>query len=303
MGKVRTAPIKTVTIPRLELSAAVVASRLDKTLRKEIDIPVDESVFCTDSTCHACVISYIPNNDKRFHTFVANRIATIHDATSPSQWRYVDSERSPADDASRGLTVDSVISKNRWINVPDFLWEPESRWPVQSWSRLKKFVTWILLYREKLKRSSKRCREGLALVQDSPEDRTHNPLSVDEINRAEKEIFKFVQRQSFEEELSRLKEQEGVNRCNDLNSAKERKPQIKKSSAIYKLDPMKIGGLLFVGGRLRQAPIPYPAKHQIICFYSAQDHHYHLAYPFHRLHCVCIQDLYDSYLIILVEFL
>ena len=184
MGKTRTAPLKTVTIPRLELSAAVVASRLDKTLRKEIDIPVDESVFWTDSTC---VISYIQNNDKRFHTFVANRIAIIHDATSPSQWRYVSSEGNPADDASRGLSVGSVISKNRWINGPDFLWEPESRWPVQpvaqmqdddpeikresqalfsltnagtncinqlleyfsSWSRLKKFVAWILRYREK----------------------------------------------------------------------------------------------------------------------------------------------------------
>ena len=73
-----------------------------------------------------------------------------------------------------------------------------------------------------------------------------------------------MQRQSFEEELSRLEEQEGVNGSNDLKSAKERKPQIKKSSAIYKLDPMKVGGLLFVGGRLRQAPIPYLAKHQII---------------------------------------
>ena len=79
MGKARTALLKTVTIPRLlELSAAVVASRLDKTLRKEIDIPVHESVFWTDSTC---VISYIQNNDKGFHTFVANRIAIIHDAT------------------------------------------------------------------------------------------------------------------------------------------------------------------------------------------------------------------------------
>ncbi|XP_068741760.1 uncharacterized protein [Montipora capricornis] len=110
MGKARTAPLKTVTIPRLELSAGVVASRLDKILRKEIDLPVGESVFWTDSTC---VISYIQNNDKRFHTFVANRIAIIHDASSPSQWRYVNSEGNPADDASRGLTVDSVISKNR----------------------------------------------------------------------------------------------------------------------------------------------------------------------------------------------
>ena len=299
MGKARTAPLKTVTIPRLELSAAVVASRLDKILRKEIDIPVDESVFWTDSTC---VISYIQNNDKRFHTFVANRIAIIHDASSPSQWRYVSSEGNPADDASRGLTVDSIISKNRWINGPDFLWKPESRWPVQptaqmqdndpeikresqalfsltnagtncvnqlleyfsSWYRLKKFVAWILRYREKLKQSSKRRREGLALVQDSPEDRTYDPLSVDEIDRAEKEILKFVQRQSFEEELSRLEEQEEVIGSNDLKSAKERKPLIKKTSAIYKLDPMKVGGLLYVGGRLRQASIPYPAKHQII---------------------------------------
>ena len=299
MGKARTAPLKTVTTPRLELSAAVVASRLDKTLRKEIDIPVDESVFWTDSTC---VISYIQNNDKRFHTFVANRIAIIHDATSPSQWRYVDSERNPADDASRGLTVDSVIFKNRWINGPDYLWEPESRWPVQpvaqtpddnpeikkesqaflslsnagvnyinqlleyfsSWSRLKKFVAWILRYREKLKQSSKRRKEGLALVQESPEDRTYNPLSVNEIDRAEKEILRFVQQQSFEEELSRLEEQKEVNGSNDQKNAKERKPQIKKSSAVYKLDPMKVGGLLYVDGRLRQAPIPHPAKHQII---------------------------------------
>ena len=214
-------------------------------------------------------------------------------ATSPSQWRYVDSERNPADYASRGLTVDSVISKNRWINSPDFLWEPKSRWPVQpvtqmpeddpeiktesqalfsltnagtnyinqlleyfsSWSRLKKFVAWTLRYRERLKQSSKRRRERLALVQDSPENRTYSPLSVDEIDRAEKGILKFVQRQSFEEELSRLEEQEGINGSNDLNSVKKRKPQIKKSSAIYKLDPMKVDGLLYVGGRLRQAPI------------------------------------------------
>ena len=124
MGKARTALLNTVTIPRLELSAAVVALRLDKIIQKEIDIPVDESLFWTDSMC---VISYIRNNDKRFHTFVANRIAIIQDATSPSQWRYVNSEGNPADDASRGLTLDSIIFKNRWINGPDFLWEPESR--------------------------------------------------------------------------------------------------------------------------------------------------------------------------------
>ena len=64
--------------------------------------------------------------------------------------------------------------------------------------------------------------------------------------------------------MSRLDGQEEVNESNDFKSAKERKPQIKKLSAIYRLDPMKLGGLLYVGGHLRQASILYPTKHQII---------------------------------------
>ena len=86
MGKARTVLLKSITIPRLELSAAVVASRLDKMIRREIDLPLQDSVFWTDSTC---VIHYIKNKDKRFHTFVANRIAVIHDVSLPSQWKYI----------------------------------------------------------------------------------------------------------------------------------------------------------------------------------------------------------------------
>ena len=128
MGKMRTAPQKSITISRLELSAAVLASRLDKIIRREIDLPVHKSVFWTDSTC---VINYIRSNDKRFHTFVATRVAIISDGSTPSQWRYVNTEANPADDGSRGLVVDSLINKNRWIRGPDFLWEQESRWPAQ----------------------------------------------------------------------------------------------------------------------------------------------------------------------------
>jgi hypothetical protein len=77
MGKSRLAPIKPVTIPRLELSAAVVSTKLDKMSRNELSLPIDQSFFWTDSTC---VLRYIENKNKRFQTFVANRIATIHDA-------------------------------------------------------------------------------------------------------------------------------------------------------------------------------------------------------------------------------
>ena len=90
MRKSRLAPIKPLTILRMELSAAVVATKLEKITQKELTLQIDESFFWTDSTCVLC---YVENEDKRFQTFVANRIATIHNVTSPSQWMYVNTEQ------------------------------------------------------------------------------------------------------------------------------------------------------------------------------------------------------------------
>ena len=259
MGKARTAPLKSITIPRLELSAAVLASRLDKIIRREIDLPIHESMFWTDSTC---VMNYIRSNDKRFHTFVANRVAIIHDGSSPSQWRYVNTKANPADEASRGLAVDSLIKKNRWIRGPDFLWEQESRWPAQpttvqevpdddpeikretrtfsavsdaeassmnkllekfsSWSRLKKIVAWILCYRDRLRASCERRKRGSSLALKSTVGRESESINVDEINRAEKEVLKFVQRQSFKEEMSRLEQKRGGSGDNSSKRSKEK---------------------------------------------------------------------------------
>lgn len=105
IGKSRLSLLKQLTIPRLELSAAVVATRLDNMVRKEIDIPINKSIFWTDSTC---VLGYIANEDKRFHTFVANHAAAIQEATSSSQWKHVSTKQNPADDASRGISSEAL---------------------------------------------------------------------------------------------------------------------------------------------------------------------------------------------------
>ena len=105
------------TIRRLKLSAAVVAMRLEKMVRNENDIRIDTSLFWTDSTC---VLGYL-NNSKRFQTFVANRVATICELSSPIQWRYVTSDQNPAADASRGLSADALLNSKCWINGPEFL--------------------------------------------------------------------------------------------------------------------------------------------------------------------------------------
>ena len=57
---------------------------------------------------------------------MANRIATIHKAPSPDQRRYVDTQLDPADDASRGVSADSLYL---WIHGPEFLIQPTDEWP------------------------------------------------------------------------------------------------------------------------------------------------------------------------------
>ena len=69
VGKSRLAHVKPLTIHRLELSAAVLAVKLDRTLREELEMKIDRTVFWSDSTA---VLQYIKNEDKRFHTFVEN---------------------------------------------------------------------------------------------------------------------------------------------------------------------------------------------------------------------------------------
>ena len=84
MGKARVAPVKSMKIPRLELTAATVSVRVGEMIAKELDEPAESKTYWTDSTT---VLNYIRNNKKRFHVFVANRVQTIRDATNSNQWR------------------------------------------------------------------------------------------------------------------------------------------------------------------------------------------------------------------------
>ena len=93
MAKLRVAPLKKTTIPRMELAAAVCANKLGKLVRKESDVKGETSVFWTDSTC---VLGYLNDTTKRYQTFVANRIATIREDSESAQWHYVPSDQNPA---------------------------------------------------------------------------------------------------------------------------------------------------------------------------------------------------------------
>ncbi len=126
MGKARVAPLKPATIPRMELTAATMASRMDTVWRKELQMELADSIFWTNSTS---VLKYINNKTTSFRTFMANRVAEIQKVSHAQQWRYVNTTNNPADMASWGLRVESFLRKEMWLSDPDFLLQSQEEWP------------------------------------------------------------------------------------------------------------------------------------------------------------------------------
>ncbi|XP_068202879.1 uncharacterized protein [Palaemon carinicauda] len=122
MGKSRVAPLKHVSMPRLELGAAVLAVRLGSTILTMIDFRVDGVYHWTDSTT---VLRYIRNDQARYQTFVANRVSMIRESSDQKEWKYVNSEWNQADDATRSKQSD------RLRKGPEFLVKEECFWPTE----------------------------------------------------------------------------------------------------------------------------------------------------------------------------
>ena len=105
IGKSRVVPIKKLSVPRLELCAAVVAIRLAKTVMREHDITIDQVTYWSDSTT---VLAYLRDTSKRRPAFETNRISLIRKLSAAEQWRWVDMQRNPADLYSRGVSPKQV---------------------------------------------------------------------------------------------------------------------------------------------------------------------------------------------------
>ncbi|XP_070183500.1 uncharacterized protein [Littorina saxatilis] len=117
MAKAKVVPIRAVTIPRLELQAAVLAVKIARFLEKELGHLEAQHYFWTDSRV---VLGYIYNQTKKFHVFVSNRLQMIQDFSQPHQWHHVTTKENPADYASRGLCVQD-LKNSCWFSGPDFL--------------------------------------------------------------------------------------------------------------------------------------------------------------------------------------
>ena len=129
MGKARVATIKRMTIPNLEMQAVVYGAQLAQFIKEEQDIEYSDCVFWYDSTT---VLYWLRTHEKRHRILVAIRIAKILDVSSVFDEKYVSSTANPADDGTRGYSVEQMTSKSRWISGPSFLSQRRSEWPKQE---------------------------------------------------------------------------------------------------------------------------------------------------------------------------
>ena len=114
-GKARVAPIKMLSIPKLELQAALLASRLKDDIEKYLTLSISKVFMWTDSTTF---LQWLNSTSKQ-PVFVANRVAEILESTSIDQWFHVLSGDNPADTGTRGITADS-LKQSSWVNGPSF---------------------------------------------------------------------------------------------------------------------------------------------------------------------------------------
>lgn len=219
MAKTRIAPLKPITIPRLELMACCLGVRLAKTIRDAMERKTIPTHYWTDSST---VLYWITEN-MAWGTFVHNRVKEIRQLTNKDTWRHVPGLHNPADLPSRGCTV-KFLQNSLWWEGPGWLKLEEEGWPKSERAFNKEEVLseqkkcqnstisninqnqeeqWYLKYFSKyskiirmtawILRFSNNCRLPT-------ENRVNGELSVEEINQAEIQMMKQVQKEGFSDQ-------------------------------------------------------------------------------------------------------
>ena len=288
MAKTRVAPLKAISIPRMELQAAVMATRLCKTIQEGHEIKINDYRFWSDSKTVLC---WLRSDSRNFKPFVSHRVGEIQEGSEVSQWSWIPTAENVADDATRDGLPCEFGANSRWVNGPSFLKLPKEDWPREknnsesevneddlekkneipclvvtempdalpdisrfsSWLRLIRSTAWILRYignceKKPLQSATEKVRRSERNKIVTTQTRNLTELLPQEYETAEKLWWKKCQFESFPEEIKSLK---------------NGKP-IHPSSRLATLSPYLEDGVLRIKGRTDLGNIPESVKRPVI---------------------------------------
>lgn len=278
-SKSRVTPVKSVSIPRLELCAAKLLGQLVRRVKAALRLEMVETILWTDSTI---VLHWIKKTSSELKSFVGNRVGSIQDTTQDCEWRHVPTCDNPAGLLSRGIEPAKLQATEKWWHGPEWLQYSRANWPNGTFNpdalpeeakeeakeeerqRQPFMITCFAvqipngnLFMQKMS-TIERLGGTTAYVaraifnfkaKGSKEERKTGPLSPIERMDSIMHWIKFEQTTYFQHELRNLQNGEPLN----------------KQSSILRLDPkIDADGLLRVGGRVGKADIPYAQQHQIV---------------------------------------
>ncbi|XP_052855136.1 uncharacterized protein LOC128263898 [Drosophila gunungcola] len=260
-AKSRVAPLKALTIPRLELSAACLLAELILNVKESIGF--DCSFHCWSFS--SIVLAWIRQPPREFNVFVSNRIAKIQEMTKGMAWHHVPTDLNPADVVSRGCTSQELQEHSLWANGPPFLLKEASNWP-SLLDAVKNLPE----------------RRSTALIGTVGTDIFINCKifnSFDKLQRVFAYIYRFISNCSAKslpstiyltvDEISfgtvlLLRSIQQVHIAVEYEVLSQGKPCPPKSKLISLMPILSSEGLLRVGGRLQNASLDYEAKHPIL---------------------------------------
>lgn len=278
-AKSKVSPTKVTTLARLELCAALLMSKLIKTVHDAYRDRVKISgIFAfSDSTV---ALSWIHSSPHRWSVFVSNRVAQCQENLASQNFYHVAGIENPSDCLSRGLLPSQIVGHDLWWNGPGWMRRPVSEWPIESFSPPKGCE--VPEQRASVFAATTAQRDAPVLHELAQRLSSWDKLlkavvyvlkflkrlpSVDDINSlivAEKAVIRAVQSMHFSEDIALLK--------------KGKLPSKKLRNLCTFLDEE---GILRIGGRLAKSDLPFEAKHPALL--PKHDHvvdliirHYHV---------------------------